>query len=142
MNNNTKIKSKIKTVDLAIARAKLSGFFNCQEVPIGHRHYCWEGSGLRVELRMGKNSADIKWLSLEMVPKKSPNEAYAVLNEQCINLFWSLITDSSPDLTKACMNYIASNITIQDSLTPYGWKLMCSRQESGRCQFVVARVNQ
>ena len=138
MNSNSKIKSKRSSVNKEIACDGFSGFFNHREGFLENYQYFWENDGLRVELQLAENRNDVQRMSIEIITTKATKAS----TQQCLDIFWSLISDSTADITKACVDYIDDSIPIDKSLCPTGWKLNCNADKRAAIQLVVMRIRQ
>lgn len=133
MNSNSKIKSNSSSVNKIIACDKFSGFFKRREGLLGDCQYFWENKGLRVELQLAENRNDVQWMCIEIVT----TEAASTSIQECLDIFWSLISDSPSVITGACMDYINACGKIENTICSPGWTFNVPTRHHGRFQFQV-----
>ena len=134
MKDDSDFINKISSVDKKIACDRFSNFFNRREGMLDSRQYFWEIEGLRVVVQSGDTRNDVQRMSIEIKTSEASIESII----RCLDIFWGLISKSTPEITKSCVEYINTSKPIDQSLIPSNWKLISSNNTPNAIQLVVA----
>lgn len=133
MKDDSDFINKMSSVNKKIACDRFSDFFNRREGVSGNRENFWENEGLRVVVQCGDTRNDIQRMSIEIKTTEASIESII----RCLDIFWGLISKSTPEITNSCIEYITNSKPIDESLCPRDWKLNSSNDMQNTIQLVV-----